>query len=72
MIETACLCLHLLSPKAQPELQELFRQYVESRLETYHKLPSLEAVGIEMAKSKRIQREIWTKQLWQLSSEILM
>jgi len=61
MIETAYLRLHLLSPKAQPELQELFRQYVDSRLETYHKLPNLEAAGIEMARSKRIQREIWTK-----------
>jgi hypothetical protein len=60
-IETAYLRLHLLAPKAQPELQELFRQYVESRLETYRKLPNLDAVQLEMAKSKRIQREIWTK-----------
>jgi hypothetical protein len=60
-IETAYLRLNLLALKAQPELQELFRQYVESRLETYRKLPNMDAAGIEMAKSKRIQREIWTK-----------
>jgi hypothetical protein len=33
-IETAYLRLHLLSQEARPELQELFRQYVGSRLET--------------------------------------
>ena len=60
-IETAYLRLHLLSSKAQPELQELFRQYVDSRLETYYKLPNLEAAAVEMASSKKIQEEIWTK-----------
>jgi hypothetical protein len=51
----------LLSPEAQPELQELFRQYVDSRLETYRKLPNMEAAKIEMARSKRFQEVIWTK-----------
>jgi hypothetical protein len=60
-IETAYLRLHLLSPKEQPELQELFRRYVDSRLETYRKLPDMEAAMIEMAKSKKIQKEIWIK-----------
>src|SRR6266566_7307171 len=34
-IETAYLRLHLVSHQAKPALQELFRHYVDSRLETY-------------------------------------
>ena len=60
-IETAYLRLHLLSVKAQPELQELFRRYVESRLETYRRLPNMEAARAEIANSKAIQQAIWTK-----------
>ena len=44
-IETAYLRLHLLSQEAQPELQDLFRKYVDSRLETYRKLPNMEAAN---------------------------
>jgi hypothetical protein len=60
-IETAYLRLQLLSPKEQPELQELFRRYADSRLEAYRKLPDTQAATLEMAKSKKIQKEIWTK-----------
>jgi hypothetical protein len=60
-IETAYLRLRLLSQKAQPELQELFRRYVDSRLETYRKLPNIDAAEIEMANSKKLQEEIWIK-----------
>jgi hypothetical protein len=60
-IETAYLRLRLLPLKAQPELQELFRRYVDSRLDTYRKLPNIEAAEIEMANSKKVQEEIWTK-----------
>ena len=60
-IETAYLRLHLVSQKARPELQELFRGYVDSRLETYRKLPDMKAAAIEMARSKKLQEEIWTK-----------
>jgi hypothetical protein len=58
-IETAYLRLHLLSPQAQPVLQELFRHYVDSRLETYRRLPNMVAAEMEMAKSKKIQEEVW-------------
>jgi hypothetical protein len=47
--------------KARAELQELFRRYVDSRLEIYRKLPDIHAAELEMAKSKTIQREIWAK-----------
>ena len=60
-IETAYLRLHLVPQEAQPALQELFRRYVDSRLETYRKLPNMEAAESEMAKSKKLQEEIWTE-----------
>jgi hypothetical protein len=60
-IETAYLRLHLVPQEAQSELQELFRRYVDSRLETYRKLPNMEAAKLEMAKSKKLQEEIWTE-----------
>jgi hypothetical protein len=60
-IETAYLRLHLLSTEAQPELQELLRRYLDSRLETYRKLPDMDAAQVEMTKSKKLQSEIWTK-----------
>jgi hypothetical protein len=58
-IETAYLRLHLLSHSAQPALQELFRRYIDSRIETYRKLPNMAAAEKEMAKSKKIHEEVW-------------
>jgi len=60
-IETAYLRLHLLSQQSQPALQELFRRYLDSRLETYRRLPNMAAAEMEMANSKRIQEEVWTE-----------
>jgi hypothetical protein len=60
-IETAYLRLRLLPHQAQPALQELFRRYVDSRLETYRRLPNMAAAELEMAESKRIQEEIWNE-----------
>jgi hypothetical protein len=60
-IETAYLRLHLVPHEVQPRLQELFRQYVDSRLETYRKLPDMEAAALEMSKSKKLQEEIWNQ-----------
>lgn len=60
-IETAYLRLNLLSETAQPELQELFRRYTDSRTKTYRLLPNLDAAKTEMAESKKIQKQIWTK-----------
>jgi hypothetical protein len=59
-IETAYLRLHLV-PEAKPELQELFRRYLDSRLDTYRRLPNMQAARLEMANSKAIREEIWTK-----------
>ena len=59
-IETAYLRLHLLSHEARLEIQDLFRRYMDSRLETYRRLPNMPSARLEMAKSKKIQEEIWT------------
>jgi hypothetical protein len=58
-IETAYLRLHLVPQAELPKLQELFRQYLDSRLETYRRLPDMKAASLEMANSKKIQTEIW-------------
>jgi hypothetical protein len=60
-IETAYLRLHLVPTEPELKLQGLFRRYVDSRLETYHKLPDMQAAEMEMAKSKNLQKEIWTQ-----------
>ena len=59
-IETAYLRLHLV-PQAEPTLQELFRRYLDSRLETYRRMPNMRAASLEMANSKKIQEEIWVE-----------
>jgi hypothetical protein len=60
-VETAYLRLHLVPQEAQLALQELFRRYVDSRLETYRRLPNMQAAEMEMAESKKLQEEIWTE-----------
>jgi len=60
-IEIAYLRLHLVPQEAQSAPQELFRRHVDSRLETYRKLPNMEAAKPEMIKSKKLQEEIWTE-----------
>jgi hypothetical protein len=60
-IETAYLRLHLLSETARPELKDLFRRYLDSRLETYKRLPDMHAAELEIDNSRKLQREIWSK-----------
>jgi hypothetical protein len=60
-IRTAYLRLDLLSPDAQPALRELFRNYLDSRLEVYRKLPDLAAAMAELSRSTTLQREIWSR-----------
>jgi hypothetical protein len=58
-IGTAYLRLDLLPEPAQPHLREKFRQYVDTRLETYRVLPDLDAAMAQIAKANEMQREIW-------------
>ncbi len=60
-IGTAYLRLDLLPTEAQPALRDLFRRYVDSRLETYRKLPDLKAAWAELERSTQLQGEIWTQ-----------
>jgi hypothetical protein len=58
-IGTAWLRLDLLPASSQPALRELFRQYVDSRLASYRKLPDLEAARAELDRSVQLQGQIW-------------
>jgi hypothetical protein len=67
-IGTAWLRLDLLPPDAQPALRESFRQYLDSRLDTYRKLPDLAAVEAELQNTARLQSEIWRRAVTALDS----
>lgn len=59
-IGTAYLRLDLLSTSAQPSLRELFRRYVDSRLQVYRKSwPDVAAAKEELVSSTAIQLDIW-------------
>ena len=60
-IDTAYLRLQLLTPLPRSELQDLFRRYVDSRLEAYRKLPNMIAAQKEATRYKQLQDEIWMK-----------
>ncbi len=60
-IGTAFLRLDLLPASAQPALRALFRDYLDSRLATYRKMPDWDAAKAEFVRSEALQREIWTR-----------
>lgn len=51
--------LAVLPPEAQPPVRDGLRRYVESRLETYRRLPDLDAALAELQRSGDIQDEVW-------------
>lgn len=59
-IGTAWLRIDVVPKEHQPALRELFRDYLDSRIETYRKVPDLAAVRAELARSADLQNEIWT------------
>jgi len=59
-IGTAWLRIHLLPEDAQPPMRDLFRRYLDSRIETYRKVPDMDAVSAELARSAKLQGEIWS------------
>jgi hypothetical protein len=59
-IGTAFLRIDLVPEEYQPALRQLFRDYLDSRIETYRKVPDLDAVRAELARSADLQGEIWT------------
>jgi hypothetical protein len=58
-IGTAYLRLDLLPPEAQPKLRDLFRRYVDARLEVYRELPDVAAARQALGRSSALQEEIW-------------
>jgi hypothetical protein len=60
-IGTAWLRLDLLPPAPQPELRDLFRQYLDLRLAVYQKLPDLGAALAELEKANALQGKIWSR-----------
>ncbi len=60
-IGTAYLRLDLLPASAQPALRQNFRDYADSRLAAYRKLPDIGAAKAELDRSAGMQLEIWSK-----------
>src|SRR5208337_470457 len=60
-IGTAYLRIDLLPADAQPEIRDLFRRYVDSRLAIYQNLTTPELTPARLAKSQELQTEIWNK-----------
>ena len=58
-IGTAWLRIDLLPEADQVQVREKFREYVDSRMETYLKMSNEETVRSELARSYVIQAEIW-------------
>jgi hypothetical protein len=59
-IGTAYLRLDLLAPDSQTAMRERFREYLDSRLETYRRLPDIQAARAELARSAELQTGIWS------------
>jgi hypothetical protein len=60
-IGTAYLRLDLLSPDVQPQMKELFRQYVDARLETYRNPADVAVTSASLAADEALQAEIWKR-----------
>jgi hypothetical protein len=60
-IGTAYLRLDELPADEQPEMRRLFREYLDTRLRAYQKLPDLRAAEQELARAGQIQQEIWSR-----------
>ncbi len=60
-IGTAYLRIDLLPADAQPEVRDLFRRYVDSRLETYRNVTDATRVKQNLTESQDLQNKIWQK-----------
>jgi hypothetical protein len=58
-IGTAWLRIDLVPAEAQAKLRDLFRRYLDSRLETYRKATQAELAMAEFARSATLQQDIW-------------
>jgi hypothetical protein len=60
-ISTAYLRLDLLPAAQQPEMRRRFREYVDSRLRVYEKLPDINAAERELTHATQLQQDIWSR-----------
>jgi hypothetical protein len=60
-IGTAYLRLDLLPTSQQPDIRRLFREYLDTRLQVYEKLPDMNAAEREVTHAVQLQQEIWSK-----------
>ena len=60
-IGTAWLRLDLLPATAQPPLREKLRQYTDTRIAVFAKLPDFAAAKSELDRAATLQSEIWTQ-----------
>ena len=60
-IGTAWLRIDLLPAQAQPEMHDLFRRYLDSRLAVYQAAQDPQAVATRLAVSADLQNRIWAK-----------
>ena len=60
-IGTAYLRIQLVPASVQPKLRETFRSYVDSRIETYRRLPDIAAANAEIARTEELQAEVWSQ-----------
>jgi hypothetical protein len=60
-IGTAYLRIDLLSENARAPMRELFRRYLDARLDTYRNIDDLATVDAKLAESAALQNEIWSK-----------
>jgi hypothetical protein len=59
-ISTAYLRLDLLPANQQPEMHQLFRQYLDTRLSVYEKLPDVMAAREGLEHAAELQQQIWS------------
>lgn len=60
-IGTAYLRLDLLTATDQSDLRQMFREYLDSRLEVYRKLPDIDQALAALSRSAELQQKIWTR-----------
>jgi len=60
-IGTAYLRVDLVAPEAQPALRECFRNYLDSRIAAYRKMPDINAAQAELQRSVSLQAPLWNQ-----------
>jgi hypothetical protein len=59
-IGTAWLRIDLLPAGRQPQARDLFRKYVDARIETFRAVPNMAAVAAASARAESLQHQIWS------------